>query len=256
VSHPSGPGDAERLHVVTAEEVADLADGRVEAGELVRLATVLARSARAAGARAVATGQWLATTVIDVAPRIPIRDAAVLTAQHGGLVGAPLAAELIRRASRSSAAIGGVAGAVLGAEEFAPPAWLAMPFELVVETMAVAIIELKLVGELHEVYGRPVQGNGTERTVALVKAWAERRGVTPATLGTPGGVADALGRGTRNELVRLVRRRLVARLGRNLSSLAPLLAGVVAGAEVNRRATRSLGDAVVRDLASVEVSGT
>lgn len=256
MSHPSGPGDAERLHVVSDEEVADLAEGKVEPRELVRLAGALARSARAAGARAVATGQWLATTVIEVAPRIPIRDARTLSVEHDGLTGAALAAELIQRASRTSAAIGGVAGAVLSAEQFAPPAWLTMPFELVVETLAVAAIELKLVGELHEVYGRPVTGSGTERTVQLVKAWAERRGVTSATLGTPGGVADALGRGTRNELVRLVRRRLVARLGRNLSSLAPLLAGAVAGAEVNRRATRSLGDAVVRDLASVEVSAT
>jgi hypothetical protein len=75
-------------------------------------------------------------------------------------------------------------------------------------------------------------------------------------MGTPGGVADALGRGTRNELVRIVRRRLVTRLGRNLSSMAPLLAGAVIGAEVNRRATRGLGEAVVRDLAAVRVSGS
>jgi hypothetical protein len=252
---PSHPSD-DRLHVVTDEEVADLAEGRVEPKDLTRLAGALASSARAAGARAVATGQWLASTLIEIAPRIPIRDAATLSAEHEGRTGAALADELIRKASRASATIGGVSGAVMSAEHFVPPAWITMPFELVVETVAIAVIELKLVGELHEVYGRPVTGSGTERTVALVKAWAERRGVTAATLGTRGGVADALGRGTRNELVRLVRRRLVARLGRNLSSLAPLLAGAVAGAEVNRRATRSLGDAVVRDLASVEVSGT
>jgi len=250
--HPSD--DPDRLHVVSDEEVADLADGRIEARDLTRLARTLSSSARQAGTRAVATGQWLANTVIDLTPRIPIRDAATLSEQHDGLAGAALAGELIRRASRTSATIGGVSGAVMSAEHFVPPAWITMPFELVVETVAIAVIELKLVGELHEVYGRPVGGSGTDRTVALVKAWAERRGVTPATLGTRGGVADALGRGTRNELVRLVRRRLVARLGRNLSSLAPLLAGAVAGAEVNRRATRSLGDAVVRDLASVRMS--
>jgi hypothetical protein len=33
-------------------------------------------------------------------------------------------------------------------------------------------------------------------------------------------------------------------------TLAPFLTGAVAGAEVNRRATRSLGEAVVRDLAA------
>jgi hypothetical protein len=39
------------------------------------------------------------------------------------------------------------------------------------------------------------------------------------------------------------------RTARNTVSLAPFLAGAVAGAEVNRRATRALGEAVVRDLA-------
>ena len=241
----------EGLHIVTDEDVADVAEGRADASSIVRLAKVLASSAKEAGARAVASGQWLANTLFDVAPRIPIRDLAALQAAHGGLSGAALAGELIRNASRSSATIGAVSGAAMSAQAFAPPTWIAAPFELVVETVAVAVIELKLVGELHEVYGRPVTGTGTERTVQLVKAWAERRGVTAMTLSTRGGVADALGRGTRNELVRLVRRRLLARLGRNVSSLAPLLAGAVAGAEVNRRATRGLGEAVVRDLAAV-----
>ena len=252
MTHPSDGPSTERLHLVSDEDVADVAEGRADASSILRMAGVLASSARAAGARAVASGQWLANTLIDVAPRIPIRDLATLQAAHGGLSGAALAGELIRNSSRASATIGGVSGAVMSAEAFAPPTWIVMPFELVVETVAVAVIELKLVGELHEVYGRPVTGTGTERTVALVKAWAERRGVTAMTLRTPGGVADALGKGTRNELVRLVRRRLLARLGRNLSSLAPLLAGAVAGAEVNRRATRGLGEAVVRDLAAVE----
>lgn len=254
MSHPSGVDDADPLHIVSDEEVEDLAEGRVDAGLLTRLAGRLATSAKAAGVKAVTTGQWMATTLIDVAPRIPIRDVATLQADHGGYSGASLAGELIRRASRSSAAIGGASGALLSAEHFVPPSWIVMPFELVVETIAVAVIELKLVGELHEVYGRPVQGDANDRTVALVKAWAERRGVTAATVSTRGGLADALGKGTRNELVRLVRRRLVSRLGRNLSSLAPLLAGAVAGAEVNRRATRALGEAVVRDLAAARVS--
>lgn len=254
MSHPSHDEASEGLHVVSDDEVRKLAEGRIDPGALVELAMNLARSARSAGMKAVATGQWLASTLLDLAPRIPIRDLASLEAQYAGLSGAALAGELIRRASVASAAIGAASGAVMSAEEFAPPAWVALPFELVVETVAVAVIELKLVGELHAVYQRPVQGTAGERTVQLVKAWAERRGVSPATLGRPGGVADALGRGTRNELVRLVRRRLVARLGRNISSLAPLLAGAVAGAEVNRRATRSLGEAVVRDLAAARVS--
>jgi uncharacterized protein (DUF697 family) len=226
-----------------------LAEGRADPRALASAAKTLASSARAAGAKAVASGQWLATTLLEIAPRIKVRDLAALRSQYEGLEGAALAGELIRNASRTSAAVGAAAGAIMSAEEFAPPAWITLPFELIVETIAVAAIELKLVAELHEVYGRPVPGSAGERTMSLVRAWAERRGVTAVTIATSGGLADALGRGTRHELTRLVRRRLIARVGRNLSSLAPLLAGAVAGAEVNRRATLSLGEAVVRDLA-------
>ena len=63
-------------------------------------------------------------------------------------------------------------------------------------------------------------------------------------------MGDLLGRGARQEVTRLVRRRLMRRTLRNTSSLAPFLLGAIAGAELNRRATASLGDAVVRDLAA------
>jgi uncharacterized protein (DUF697 family) len=222
--------------------------GPVDKGALVR-------SARAAGARAVASGRWLADTVVDLAPRIPVRDCATLEAQHGGRRGQALADELVRNAARAAAGVGALSGAVMSAEELAPPAWVTLPFELAIETVLVAAIELKLVAELHEAYGRPATGSTGERATALVKAWAERRGITPTTLSRKGGLSDALGKGARNELVRLVRRRLVSRFGRNLTSLAPLFVGAVAGAEVNRRATRSLGEAIVRDLAAATSTG-
>jgi hypothetical protein len=238
------PGDDS----VGDDGIGRIAGGDVSPPALLRLALVLGRSARQAGARAVASGRWLAGTVLDAAPRIPIRDRATLEGIHGGLAGDALATELIRRASITSAAVGAASGTLMGAEELAPPAWLSIPVELVAETLAVAAVEMKLVGELHEVYGHPLPGSPDHRGRALVGAWAERRGVTPATLASAGGLSEALGRGTRHEVVRLVRRRLFRRLGRNLSSLAPFLAGAAAGAEVNRRATRSLGQAIVRDL--------
>jgi hypothetical protein len=232
------------------DDLGRVASGQVDVAGLVQLTRRLGESAKVAGARAVASGRWLAEVVVDNAPRIPVRDLATLRAHHGGLSGAALAGELIRTASRTSAAVGGASGALMSAEELAPPAWLALPLELMVETLAVAAVEMKLVAELHEVYGRPVPGGTTERATAIVRAWAERRGVTPDLLTRPGAVSDVLGRGTRNELVRIVRRRLLLRAGRNLSSLAPMLVGAAAGAEVNRRATRNLGEAVVRDLAA------
>ena len=205
---------------------------------------------RAAGAGAVAGGRWLAETAIDMTPHIPVRDLGTLRDHHDGLTGAALAGELIRNASRATAGVGAATGALAGAEELSPPAWIALPVELIVETLVVAGIEMKLVAELHEVYGRPVPGHGTERALILARAWAERRGVDPQTLTTGAGLGDLLGRGTRNEVVRVVRRRLARRTLRNTSSLAPFLIGAVAGAELNRRATASLGEAIVRDLAA------
>ena len=233
---PSSPDD---LDATLGERV----DGRA----LASLARALSASARSAGARAVGNGRWMAEWLVDNVPRIPVRDRAALEAQYAKQ-GHELASELTRSASRASAAVGASAGALMAGEQLVPPGWLAIPMELVAETVAVAAVELKLVAELHEVYGRPVPAFAAERNMALVRAWAERRGVTPDMLTRRGAVSDALGRRARAEAVRLVRRRLAGRLGRNLSSVVPLLAGAVVGAEVNRRATRSLGEAVARDL--------
>jgi hypothetical protein len=227
-----------------ADALGDVAAGRSDPAAIGRLTAVVGRSARAAGVGALASGRWLAETLIDVAPRIPVRDLETLRAHHGGATGDTLADQLIRAATRASMAVGAAAGALAAAEQLAPPAWVALPLELVVETLAVAAIEMKLVAELHEVFGQPITGSAGDRATAVVRSWAERRGVTPATLLRRGG----LGRSARNELVRLVRRRLVRRLGRNLATLAPLMIGAVAGAAVNRRATKDLADAIVRDL--------
>ena len=226
----------------------DALSGEPDVRALTALARNLSASARAAGGMAVANGRWLAEWLVDNAPRIPVRDRATLEA-HYAKQGPELVDEVIRAASRSSAAVGASVGVMVAAEELAPPAWLAIPMELISETVAIAIIELKLVAELHGIFERPMPTSPAQRNLALVMAWAERRGVSPATLTHRGGVADALGRRARSEAIRLVRRRLAGRLGRNLSSLAPLLAGAVAGAEINRRATRSLGHALARDLA-------
>ncbi len=205
-------------------------------------------SMRTAGGRSVATGRWFADVVLAAAPHLPARDLATLRAHHDGRSGRELADALICNASLTTATMGAVAGAVVGAEELLPPTWLALPAELVVETLAVVAVEMKLVAELQAAYGRPVTGTPAERGLAVAKAWAERRGVTARDLVQPGGLGQALGRSTRREVTRLLQRRLAGRAVRNLPTLAPLLAGAVAGAEINRRATRSLGEDVVRDL--------
>ena len=228
----------------------DVTAGDPGAAGLARVGRAAARSIRDAGVRAVGSGRWLADAAIDAAPHLAIRDLDTLRAQYGGLSGGALAGALIRNASRGTGAVGAAAGALVSAQALTPPAWVAVPGELLVETLAVAAIEMKLIAELHEVYGHPVTGDASERGMALARAWAERRGVTVGSLVRDGGLGAVLGRGTRHELARLLRRRLALRTARNTVSLAPFLAGAVAGAEVNRRGTRALGEAVVRDLAA------
>ena len=47
---------------------------------------------------------------------------------------------------------------------------------------------------------------------------------------------------------RELRVRLLRRMGRSTTSFAPLFAGAVAGAEVNRRSTRELGERLRAEL--------
>ena len=180
-----------------------------------------------------ASGEWLTGQVLEMAPKVPIRNISTLRAQYPGLDSEELASQLITGAARASAGVGAAVG-VASAVPFLPTA----PVELAVETLALVAIELKLIAELHEVYGMPVPGSAPERMIAYVGAWTNRRGVRI----TSGGLALVMG----SQLRRKLERRLIARAGKSTLSLAPLLTGAVAGAMIDHRETRRLG-ALVRD---------
>ena len=55
-----------------------------------------------------------------------------------------------------------------------------IPMELGVETLALVAVELKLVAELHEVYGQQAPGTKPARMLAYLTAWSQRRGSRPA----------------------------------------------------------------------------
>jgi hypothetical protein len=180
-------------------------------------------------------GQWLAGQAMEMAPKVPIRGIGTLRDQYPGLGTDELADHLIKSAARASAGVGAAMG-MAAATPFIPT----MPVELAVETLALVGIELKLVAELHEVYGMPAPGSRTERMLAYLGAWANRRGVRI----TGEGVALVVG----SPLRRKLERRLVAKAGQSTLSLAPLLAGAAAGAMIDHRETRKLGQQVRDDL--------
>jgi hypothetical protein len=216
--------------------------GRAQRGrDLAMLGRALADSARRAGRASVLTGGWLADLLTDAAPRIPIRDAATLRAQHPGLDEDALAQTLVTGAARASGTVGAAGGALAAVEFAAPPTLLTAPAQLAAETLLVAAVEIKLIAELHEVYGVAVQGAGRERATAYLMAWTERRGIDPLR---PGSLRLSLGTAAKRSL----RARLVRRAGRNLSTLGPLMSGAVAGSIVNARETRRLAGQVQQDL--------
>lgn len=193
------------------------------------------RGAGSAGRGAASSLGWLSAQVVAMGPRLSIRDQETLRAQFPGRTDEEIANLLIERAATAAGAVGGATGAWA-----ALPVLPAFPAEIAAETLAVVGIEIKLVAELHEVYGIRAPGGAVDRMTAYTAAWATRRGVGL----TPAGVVLAVG----SPLRRRLQRRLAARAGQSALSLGPLLTGAVASALINRRETRRLGHDIRDDL--------
>lgn len=184
----------------------------------------------------------MADVVADVAPHVPVRDLATLRRHYPGLSDDDLADRLIRNAARATAGVGAAGGGVATVEWVATPTLLSAPVLLAAETVAVVAIEMKLIGELHEVYGQPIPGSFGQKAVALVQGWTDQRGVNPLVPGV--GVATVLGTAARREL----QQSLLKRFGRHLTMFGPFLTGAAVAGYLNRRATRTVGERVQKDL--------
>jgi uncharacterized protein (DUF697 family) len=209
---------------------------------LGRLVGDIRRSGLSQLFRPKAAMRWMADTVGQVAPHVPIRDRATLHQHFPGLSDDELSERLIRNAYRATAGVGAAGGGVASVEWLAAPTLLSAPVLLAAETIAVVAVELKLIGELHEIYGQPVTGTAGQRAASLVQAWSQQRGVNPLVPGV--GVASVLGTAARKEL----QGTLLRRFGRNLTTMGPLLTGAAVAGYLNRRATKNLGAHVQKDL--------
>ena len=234
-------GEADDLNQVVARLVGDEPlDRRTRAGLVGRLAVLLAGRPVP---HVMDAGRRLVDVVVEVAPHIPIRDRATLREHHHGAAGDELAEMLIATASRVTGAIGAAGGLLSTVEMAAPPLLLSAPVQIAAETLAVVAVEVKLIGELHEVYGEvPATASTAQAAAGYLGAWVRRRAIDPFT--GSGGMSGALGGAARREL----RQRLVRRAGRNMTTVVPFLAGAVAGAALNQRETRRLGERIVKDL--------
>ncbi|WP_416979284.1 hypothetical protein [Streptomyces sp. T028] len=197
--------------------------------------------ARRGGDRARAGLAHLADRIIEIAPRIPVRDLRTLRRQFPGLGPEQLADKLVTGAANATSTVGAGVGAA--AMLPVPPA---MPTELAAEITGVAAIELKLIAELHEVYGLRPPGNLKDRSTAYLRAWSGERGIDPLK---PSSVNAALG----GQMKRELRQQIMKRLVRDLPMLVPFLVGAVVGAAMNRRDTKKLAARIRTDLRKAQV---
>jgi hypothetical protein len=245
--------EGEPTHEMSSSQAAEMADSIVVLAESdldkSERKKALGRLAGALRVRGVSDTmkprlamKWIADAVSDVVPHLPVRDRGTLREHFPGMADAAIADRLVRNASIATASIGAVSGGVAAVEWVATPSLLTAPVLLAVETVAVVAVEIKLIGELHELYGQPIGGSSATRTVSLIHSWAQRRGVNPLAPGV--GVAAVLGTAARKEL----RDRLLRRFGRNLTTYGPFLTGAAVASYLNRRATLALAKNIQEDL--------
>ncbi|RAY11608.1 hypothetical protein DPM19_28660 [Actinomadura craniellae] len=235
-------GDAEEIGRLIGRLSGDEKMDRETRGRLlVRLARLLGTGGRRAGATGRAGGRRLADLLIEAGPHIPVRDLETLRRHHHGLLGEQLADSLVRVAVNNTTLVGAAGGALSAVQFTAPPLLLSTPAQLAAETLALAAIEVKLIAELHEVYGVQVPGSVRDRGTLFVSSWARQRGINPLD---PGSLTVALGAAARTA----ISRRLLRTLGRTMTTMGPFLTGAIAGGALNRAATKKLADVVRADL--------
>ncbi|MFD4786840.1 hypothetical protein ACFWN1_07150 [Streptomyces sp. NPDC058459] len=230
------------LEPVSDSEAARTGESPGRTAAMRERARLLAREgARRGGTHARAGLAYLADRIIDLAPRVPVRDLATLRRQFPGLGPEQLADKLVAGAANGTSTVGAGIGAA--AMLPVPPA---MPTELAAEITGVAAIELKLIAELHEVYGLRPPGNLRTRSTAYLSSWSGERGIDVMK---PTTIDVALGGRMKREL----RQQIMKRMVRNLPSLMPFMVGAAVGAVMNRRDTRKLAARVRADLRKSQV---
>jgi hypothetical protein len=220
---------------------AAFAPGR-EAGEPTRPGATAGPDAARGGDRT--PGAVLGDLLATAAPRLPIRDADRLRQAHPGATDDEIADALVARAARVTAGIGAAAGGLSAAHWFAPASLLALPLELGAETVLIGGVEVVLVGELHELYGRRATGDARARASAYLASWSAQRSVDGAAAAGLGTLLGGAG-------MRALSRHLTRRMARAVPTAAPFLIGAALAGRGNRRATETLATRLLEDLRTV-----
>ena len=261
---PAEEGPLARAGRLLADAVSGLvggtaggADGRRSTAATLRdvVAAVAAAGARAGrgtpDARATASrpddessrtpSALLGDLLATAAPRLPIRDAGQLHSAHPGATDEEIADALVTRAATLTSGIGAAIGGLSAASWLTPASLLALPLELGAETVLTAAVEVVLLGELHELHGRPAPGDARDRALAYLSSWTQQRAVDESGVAGLGAVLGTAG-------LRTLSRRMTRQMARSVPGAAPFLVGAALGGRANKKATEALARRVLADL--------
>ena len=123
--------------------------------------------------------RWMADTVADVAPHMPVRDLDTLRRHFPGLDDEELADRLVRNAARATAGVGAAGGGVAAVEWAVPP-------DPALRAGAAGRRDGRRGRDRDQADRRAARGvrrsrcraPARQRAVALVQAWAGQRGST------------------------------------------------------------------------------
>jgi hypothetical protein len=194
-------------------------------------------------------GALLGDLLATAAPRLPIRDAGRLRQAYPGASDDAIADALVARAALLTSGIGAAVGGLSAAQWLAPASLIALPLELGAETVLIGGVEVVLVGELHELYGRPATGDARTRAGAYLASWSAQRSVEGAGAVGLGSLLGGAG-------ILALRRQMTRKLARMVPSAAPFLIGAAIGGRGNRRATETLAERVLADLRAARPVGS
>jgi hypothetical protein len=188
-----------------------------------------------------ATPGALRDVLAAAAPKLPIRTTAQLRQAYPGLSDDEIADALVERAARVTSGIGAGTGGLSATRWLTPASLLTLPIALGGETLLVAGVEVVLVGELHELYGRPAKGDARTRAAAYVASWSEQRPVDGGTTAGLGALLGAAG-------MRALRTQIPRKLAGAMPAGAPFMLGAALAGRGNRRATETLAERIRSDL--------
>ena len=228
-SRPAGAGLRDVVGALAGAVGAALSDARRPSG---------ATDDRTAGST---TPGGLREVLAAAAPRLPIRTATQLRQAYPGASDEEIADALVARAARATSTIGAGTGGLTAARWFSPASLVTLPIALGGETLLVAGVEVVLVGELHELYGRPAAGDARTRAAAYVASWSDQR---PFDGGPTAGLGSLLGAAG----VRALRTQIPRKLKGVMPSGAPFVLGAAISGRTNRRATETLAERIRSDL--------